>query len=239
MKVYCFETDIDSEAVPLNVCCYPKFIGTDLRTDGAPQRLKIQANNRRHLFLVGCCLLLAGFVVGWKAGRLLVVSANSETRRRYLHEKGTAEGPVRTGVLDSLRRFQEGYKSRDLKQVDAFMEALFSRSQDTTAIGTDFNEWATGYDSVARFIRTDWRAWGNVQLDVDEAVVSSSGDVAWLATTGTVSFADSSRPFRFTAVLTSQDSRWLFRKVQFQWDDRPASFSDLTARTVWSLLTLR
>ena len=237
--MYCFETDINSGAAWLSLCCYPKFIGTDLRTDGAPQRLKIEANNRRHLFLVGCCLLLAGFVVGWKAGRLLVVSANSETRQRYLREKGTDESSARTGELDSLRKFQEGYRSRDPKQVDAFMEALFSRNLDTRAIGTDFNEWATGYDSVAQFIRTDWRAWGNVQLDVDDAVVSSSGDVAWLATTGTVSFANSSRPIRFTAVLTMQDSRWLFREVHFQWDDRPVSLSDLTGRTVWSLLTLR
>jgi hypothetical protein len=119
------------------------------------------------------------------------------------------------------------------------MEALFSRNPDTRAIGTDFNEWATGYDAVAQFIRTDWRAWGNVQLDVDDAVVSSSGDVAWLATTGTVTFTDSSRPIRFTAVLTLQDSRWLFRGVQFQWDDRPASFSDLTGKPVWSLFSFR
>lgn len=199
----------------------------------------IGVHNRHHLFLVGCCLLLAGFVVGWKASRLLVVSANSEIHRKYLREKGTASNSVRAAVLDSLWEFQKGYSSRDPNHLDEFMEELFSRNQDTRAIGTDFNEWATGYESVAQFIRTDWRAWGEVRLAVDDCVVSSSGDVAWLATTGTVSFTASSRPIRFTAVLNFQDSRWLFREIHFQWDDRPFSFTDLTGRTIWSQLRFR
>jgi hypothetical protein len=191
------------------------------------------------LLLVGGCLLVAGFVAGWKASRGLVVSADSETWQRYLRDKGNAPSSVRAGILESLRKFQKGYSSRDLHQLDAFMEELFSGNQDTRAIGTDFNEWATGYDSVEQFIRTDWRAWGDVQLAVDDSVVSSFGNVAWLATTGKVTFKDSSRAIRFTAVLTMQDSRWLFREVQFQWDDRPVSFSDLTEKRMWSQFSYR
>lgn len=180
-----------------------------------------------------------GFAVGWKTSRLLVVSADSEMQRKYLRDKGSASDPVRTGVLDTLRKFQGGYSRRDLRQVNAFMESLFSRNQDTRAIGTDFGEWVTGYDSVARFIRTDWRVWGNVQLAVDDSVVSSSGDVAWLATTGTVTFPTSSRPIRFTAVLNLQDSRWVFRQIQFQWDDEPVSFSELIDKRAWSQFSSR
>jgi hypothetical protein len=119
------------------------------------------------------------------------------------------------------------------------MESLFPRDQDTRAIGTGFNEWVTGYDSVTHFIRTDWRVWGDVKLAVEDSVVSSSGNVAWLATTGTVTFPYSSRPIRFTAVLTYQDSRWFFRQIQFQWDDQPVSFLELMDNRAWPQFSFR
>ena len=215
----------------------------DLSTVRCPRRSTLDLNLKTHsryaLFVLGPCLLFVGFAVGWKTSRLLVVSADSEVQLKYLYNKGTASDSVRAGVLDTLRKFQNGYRRRDLKHLDSFMESLFPHDQDTRAIGTGFNEWVTGYDSVTRFIRTDWRVWGNVQLAVEDSVVSSSGNVAWLATTGTVTFPDSSRPIRFTAVLTCQDSRWLFRQIQFQWDDQPVSFLELMDNRAWPQFSFR
>jgi hypothetical protein len=40
-----------------------------------------------------------------------------------------------------------------------------------------------------------------------------------LVTTGDVTFGRVPRAIRFTATLVKGDSRWLFRQVQFQWEN--------------------
>jgi hypothetical protein len=171
--------------------------------------------------------------------RRFAISANAETQQSYLREKGDASGSVRAEVLVSLREFQDGYAKRDLLRLDEFMNRLFPRDQDARVIGTDANEWKSGYDAIARFVRDDWRGWGDVYLAVDDAVISSSGDAAWLATTGRVTSLHSTRSIRFTAVLTRRDGHWLFRQIQFQWDERLLAFSDLLGTRGWSPLKLR
>jgi len=69
---------------------------------------------------------------------------------------------------------------------------------------------------------------------LDDFMQRSSADVAWLATNGTVVKTRSSRSIRYTAVLTRGEGRWLFRQIQFQWDERPVILSDLTK---WSGLS--
>jgi hypothetical protein len=168
-----------------------------------------------------------------------MISANADTQQSYLRDKGDASGSVRAEVLVSLREFQAGYAERDPERLDAFMGRLFPRDQDARIIGTDANEWKTGYDAIARFVRDDWRGWGDVHLAVDDAVISSFGNAAWLATTGRVTWQHSTRSIRFTAVLTHRDGRWLFRQIQFQWDEGLLAFSDLFGRRGWSQVKLR
>jgi hypothetical protein len=62
---------------------------------------------------------------------------------------------------------------------------------------------------------------------VPGAVVSSSGNVAWLATLGNVDFHGHPRPLRFTAVLERRGEQWQFRQVQFQWNDNDPKLGDL------------
>jgi hypothetical protein len=138
-----------------------------------------------------------------------------------------------------LREFQEGYTKRDPRQLDVFMRRLFPRDQDARVIGTGRNEWRSGYDGIAEIIRNDWLEWGDVRLAVDSAVVSGSGDVSWLATTGTVTIGSSTRPIRLTAVLICRDGHWLFRQVHFEWDERLLRFSDLLSRRRWAQFNLR
>jgi hypothetical protein len=180
--------------------------------------------------------LVAAFLVGWEASRRFKVRPNPDIQRSYLAERGDASNPLRAEVLASLREFQDSYTKRDPHQLTAFMEDLFSRGQDTRLIGTDADEWRNGYDSVAQFIGDDWREWGNLQLDVNDAAVSSAGDAAWLATTGKVIFHGSPRAIRFTAVLTRRNGRWVFRQIQFQWDERLMRFSDLFSKQAWPRL---
>jgi hypothetical protein len=56
----------------------------------------------------------------------------------------------------------------------------------TNALGPGEGEWCTDRESVAGLIAGDWEHWGDVCFDVDGASISCYGDVAWIATTATV-----------------------------------------------------
>jgi hypothetical protein len=156
--------------------------------------------------------------------------APSDLRAQYLRRPGNAPPAVQAGVLAALRDFQQGYAKRDPKDIDPFMSRLFANDSDVLILGTDRSEWARGYSAASDFIRADWLGWGNLRLAVDDSIVSSYGDVAWIATVGTVHFKGYDRPVRLSAVLTRNGNRWLFRQVQFQWEGRAASPSSLLLR---------
>jgi hypothetical protein len=89
-----------------------------------------------------------------------------------------------------LHRFQEGYTRRDPAGLDEFME-LFVPGGELEVIGTNAvtlgqGEWCQGEAAVRELVAGDWEHWGDVRFDVAGARISCQGDVAWLATTGTV-----------------------------------------------------
>jgi hypothetical protein len=181
------------------------------------------------LLVVSIASPLFGFVVGWVGSRRLSISPNHELNRPYLTDRGDASGKVRTDVTRALRELQDGYTKRDPRQLSSFMQRLFPNDEHILICGTDPSEWIQGRESAQRFIGRDWTSWGDLRLAVDNAEISSLGDVAWLATTGTVS----NRPIRFLAVLIHTNDRWLFRQIQFQWDDvRSIRLSDLLRPSV-------
>jgi hypothetical protein len=134
---------------------------------------------------------------------------------------------VRAGVLAALNDFQAGYKKRDPKDLDAFMNRLFERDGDVLIEGTDAGEWVRGFPAASEFIGADWRDWGDFRFNADDAIVWSTGDVAWIASIGEVHFKGTDRPIRFSAVLTRKADRWLFRQVHFQWDERDPGSGDI------------
>ena len=168
--------------------------------------------------------------MGWHLGRRPIGFGHHV---HYLSDKGDAQDQVRAAVLASLRVFQSGYSKRDLATIATFMEQLVPKDQSILVLGTDSGEWIQGYQRVKDFIAGDWRGWGDVRLDVGNAMVCADNDVAWVATIGTVGSGSSpSRAIRFTAVLTQDNGRWLFRHIQFQWDDRPESLAELLRRSI-------
>ena len=175
---------------------------------------------------MGALLLCLGFVAGIVSAPHLANQFSNEARRSRLAPTGDAPPQVRQGVLDALGAFQQGYTAPDPKQVGAFMQRLFPESGETLLLGTNPGEWVRGRDRIAHFIQSDWKRWGDVRLVVDNAVVSSTGDVAWVDTIGTVNFP-SPRPIRFSGVLTRKGETWLFRQIHFQWDESEPRASDL------------
>ncbi len=93
-------------------------------------------------------------------------------------------------VRTVLQRFQDGYTARNLAGLDEFM-LLFVQDGSIEMIGIGAakratNEWFEGVARVREIIESDWKYWGDVRLDVDNAKITVCGDVAWLSTTGTV-----------------------------------------------------
>jgi hypothetical protein len=177
---------------------------------------------------VSITLLTTGaFVFGFASSLHLKSSTSEEFRRQCLLQKGDAPELVRAEVLVALRAFQDGYRKRDPKELDAFMQLLFQETGKPLLLGTDTGEWVSGYRSVGQFIREDWLKWGDFKFNVEDSIVSSSGDVAWTASVGSLHVGQLDRPLRFSTVLARGDHRWLFRQVQFQWDERDAGPRDL------------
>ena len=185
----------------------------------------VRIGNNTLLVVLEIGMLASGFTCGWVAKRHIVLKqgATGSFDRMNL---GNAPESVRIEVLKQLRSFQVGYTKRDPQLLDQFMKDLFPRDMNVVVLGTDPNEWITGYDSISQFIYADWKNWGDVRLDTEHPVICTSGNVAWLATPGVVELGRNSRPLRFTAILVLDDDRWTFRHVQFQWDDRQATLRD-------------
>ena len=189
---------------------------------------------------VGALLVcLLGFLGGWKLKGEVRTASMDDQLSFYDLEKGDAPAPVRAEVLQALRRFQDGYVRRDPVQLESFMRGLFPEGAPVVVLGTNSSEWVSGYRAVSRFIRTDWQDWGDVRLKVEDAIVSSQGDVAWVATVGQVGLGNLFLPIRFTAALTRYSRGWLFRQVQFQRVEHGARLSELLSpRTLIGLFSI-
>jgi len=174
-------------------------------------------------------LLLGGFAFGFVSCLHLRNVTSTEAQTRQLLVTGDAPPKVREGVLTSLRAFQEGYVKRDSNNLESFMSRLFAKDGDVLMLGTEggASEWVRGNSATAQFIQSDWQGWGDFTFNVDDCVIWSSGDVAWVASVGKVSTKTSVRPVRFTAILMREGSRWVFRQLQFQWDDKEPGATDI------------
>jgi len=139
---------------------------------------------------------------------------------KFIYSRGNAPEAVRTEIIDQLHAFQEGYTKRDTSLLGHFMDQLFSR-ESIVILGTMPQEIYVGFDEATYLVESDWLEWGDCRFIVDNAQVSSAGNVAWLSTIGYVEF-DLSRflvwPLRLSAVTVKEGGVWKFQQVQFQFD---------------------
>lgn len=96
--------------------------------------------------------------------------------------RGNANEEVQRSVRDTLIKFQNGYAKRDITLKDSFIDELFWDDDDTLVVGTGDVEWCLGHKEISELIEVDWVYWGDFIIDIDGAIVSSYGDVAWITT---------------------------------------------------------
>ncbi len=174
---------------------------------------------------VTCLSFTAGFVACLHAKS----SSSPAVRAAQLDPPGDASTAARGEIVARLRAFQQGYEKRDVAELDDFIAQNFSADGDLVLLGTEAeaSEWIRGVPAAKRFIENDWRSWGDFRFDADRAIIGATNDTAWVASLGTVDFNHHPRPVRFTAVLSRDQNRWVFRQIQFDWDDRDPRPSDL------------
>ena len=157
----------------------------------------------------------------------------------YVFSEGNADPEIRSQIEQKMRQFQAGYEARDTSVLAFFMDDLFSQ-ENILILGTMPNEIYSGYDEATDLVRTDWLQWGDVRLMVQNANISSQGNVAWISTVGFVEF-DLSRflvlPLRFSGVLVQENFGWKFQQVQFQFD-LDSSFTVMAILLLWILFLL-
>jgi hypothetical protein len=138
----------------------------------------------------------------------------------YIYAYGNAPDSIRSEILQQLAKFQDGYTKRDTDQVEPFMEGLFSQDN-LLVLGTMPDEIYIGHEAVSDLIYADWNAWGDCTFLMDNAHISSSGNVAWISTIGFVNFDVPSfltLPLRLSGVLVKENLTWNFQYMQFQFD---------------------
>ena len=157
----------------------------------------------------------------------------------YVFSKGNADPEVRKQIEQKLHQFQNGYEARDTSVLAFFMDDLFSQ-ENILILGTMPNEIYYGYNEATDLVRSDWLQWGDLRLLVQNANISTQGNVAWISTIGFVEF-DLSRflvlPLRFSGVLVQEDFGWKFQQVQFQFD-LDSSFTVMAIFLLWILFGL-
>jgi len=180
-------------------------------------------------FLILFSLIFSGFLAGFIASTHVKHSLSTEQSDSLMARKGEAPADVRMGVQAAVDRLLAGYTRRDPSTIPAFVNENFPAHGDVLVMGAEGNveEWAHSRKELEQFVYNDWSYWGHLHLDSSKAIVNSTGDVAWMATLGTVEFGRFQKPVRFTAVLERENGRYVYRQIQFQWNESNAETNDL------------
>jgi len=101
---------------------------------------------------------------------------------------------MKESVRKTLQQFQDGYTTRDMENLDNFMQ-LFVQNEESEMLGIGAAvrggfEWFQGTTAIREIIESDWTHWGAVVFDVEGAKITVHNDVAWLSTAGTLEQTD-------------------------------------------------
>jgi hypothetical protein len=164
-----------------------------------------------------------------------------DAKEEYIYSSGNAPENVRSEIIEQLHKFQDGYTRRNTDQLEPFMEGLFLQGNNLV-LGTMPDEIYIGQEEVSKLVFNDWNAWGDCTFLMDNAHISTSGNVAWISTIGYVQF-DLSRflvlPLRLTAVMVKENPTWKFQYMQFQFDlNLFPLFITITLLIIWLSVSL-
>lgn len=105
----------------------------------------------------------------------------------HLNAAGTQD---HAGVLKTLKRLHDGYQKRDVSEIDAWVDDIFT--DDVRVIGTNclypgHSEWFTGKETARKVFARDWKYWGDLKIYYQQAQISVRKKHAWVAMTAIIS----------------------------------------------------
>lgn len=90
-------------------------------------------------------------------------------------------------IRNILNSFQQGYIKKNIEAVDDFVESIFV-IKSPIYYGTSSKDQSVGLDNVKRLVENDWRYWGDLNLDIENAIINTRDDFAVFITNGTVNW---------------------------------------------------
>ncbi len=90
-----------------------------------------------------------------------------------------------------------------------FFEGLFSREEGVLAIGTDPEEWWSGYDAIVRVFEAQLKEVAGIEISADTPRAYCQGGMGWAAGQPTLKFTDGREmAFRLTVVFQKEQEEW-------------------------------
>jgi hypothetical protein len=91
----------------------------------------------------------------------------------------------------------------------SFMERYLSQQDGVLAIGTDPNEWWTGYATIINVFKAEMEKMGGVSLVAGNPQAYSDDSVGWVADQSKFKLPDGTEiPFRLTCVFRKESNVW-------------------------------
>jgi hypothetical protein len=91
-------------------------------------------------------------------------------------------------VQEVLKTLQEAYDKRDASLVDSYGEELLDNNELTSIIGTDQGEVFHGFDESKKLLESDWKYWGDFNLNRENAYISILDNVAVVCSKALIKF---------------------------------------------------
>lgn len=119
-------------------------------------------------------------------------------------------------VMQPLKSLAQYYKIRDVEQIDKCIDDTML-TDEILILGTNPKEIFSGRERAKDLLWGDWKYWGQVDLNVKEAVFNRVGDVIHCVLRGSVKLDiwHFIIPIKITGILRKKDDKWLISKLQF------------------------
>jgi hypothetical protein len=108
-------------------------------------------------------------------------------------------------LRDLVLRTYEAMASGDV----SFYDRRLSRQDGVLIIGSDPNEWWSGYDTITQVFKAQMREMGGVSCLPGDPQAYSMGDVGWVADRPRFRLPDGTElPVRMSIVFAKEDGEW-------------------------------
>lgn len=88
--------------------------------------------------------------------------------------------PEEADVMNTLFKLQDGYINRDIGSIKSLTEDIFVNTKDAFIFGTDEGENFEGNSAASDLLESDFKYWGNFDLNAENAFISINNNMAWV-----------------------------------------------------------